>query len=167
MRTEHDLDLPRGMQIEFSQIVQRVADETSKEISAQGIWDLFQKVYLDRKAPVEFLEYWSVPDSHASEMCRVSASIRFEGRERTINGKGNGPIAAFVDALKADCGYNLAVLDYHEHAIGHGEDATAVAYVEVEGNDGRSMFGVGIHPNIVVASLKATVSALNRKESES
>jgi len=167
LKTEHDLDLPRDLQIEFSQIVQKVTDETSKEISAKGIWELFQRVYLERTTPVEFLEYWSVPDTHASEMCRVSASIRYNGEERTINGKGNGPIAAFVDALKVSCGCNLAVLDYHEHAIGHGEDATAVAYVEVEGDDGRSIFGVGIHPNIVVASLKATVSALNRKESES
>ncbi len=98
-------------------------------------------------------------------MCRVSASIRLNGEERTINGKGNGPIAGFVDALKVDCGFNLGVLDYHEHAIGHGEDATAVAYVEVEDAGGQSMFGVGIHPNIVIASLRATVSALNRKES--
>ncbi len=165
LKAEHDLDLPRELQVEFSQIVQKVTDETSKEITAQGIWELFQRVYLDRTTPVEFLEYWSVPDTHASEMCRVSASIRHEGEERTINGKGNGPIAAFVDALKADCGYGVSVLDYHEHAIGHGEDATAVAYVEIEGTDGRTLFGVGIHPNIVVASLKATVSALNRKES--
>lgn len=166
LKAEHDLDLPRDLQIEFSQIVQKRTDETSKEITAQGIWELFQQEYLDRTKPVEFLEYWSVPDSHASELCRVSASVRFESRERTINGKGNGPIAAFVDALKADCGYSLAVLDYHEHAIGHGEDAKAVAYVEVEAADGRSIFGVGIHSNIVVASLKATVSALNRKQSD-
>ncbi|TFH47988.1 MAG: 2-isopropylmalate synthase [Lysobacterales bacterium] len=166
LKAEHDLDLPRDLQIEFSQVVQKVTDQTSKEITAQEIWELFQKVYLDRTFPIEFLEYWSVPDTHASEMCRVSASIRFEGRERTINGKGNGPIAAFVDALKVDCGYNLAVLDYHEHAIGHGGDATAVAYVEIEGANGQSIYGVGIHPNIVVASLKATVSALNRKESD-
>jgi len=167
LKAERDLDLPRDLQIEFSQIVQTVTDETAKEISAQGIWELFQREYLDRTTPIEFLEYWSVPDTHASEMCRVSASIRCDGKERTINGKGNGPIAAFVDALKADGGFNLRVLDYHEHAIGHGEDATAVAYVEVEDGDGRSLFGVGIHPNIVVASLKATVSALNRKESNS
>jgi 2-isopropylmalate synthase len=67
--------------------------------------------------------------------------------------------------LKADCDFDVRVLDYHEHAIGHGEDATAVAYVEIEDENGKSLFGVGIHPNIVIASLKATVSALNRKES--
>jgi 2-isopropylmalate synthase len=167
LKAEHDLDLPRDLQVEFSQIVQKVTDETKKEITAEGIWELFQREYLDRTTPIEFLEYWSVPDSHASEMCRVSARVHFNGEERTINGKGNGPIAAFVDALKADCSFDLGVLDYHEHAIGHGEDATAVAYVEVENTDGRSLFGVGIHPNIVVASLKATVSALNRKESSS
>jgi 2-isopropylmalate synthase len=165
LKTEHDLDLPRDLQVEFSQIVQKVTDQTSKEITADGIWELFQRVYLDRTTPIEFIEYWSVPDTHASEMCRVSAGIRHNGEERTINGRGNGPIAAFVDALKSDCGFDLRVLDYHEHAIGHGEDATAVAYVEVEDEDGNSLFGVGIHPNIVVASLKATVSALNRKES--
>jgi 2-isopropylmalate synthase len=165
LKAEHDLDLPRDLQIEFSQIVQMITDQSGKEISAEGIWELFQREYLDRTTPIEFLEYWSVPDTHASEMCRVSASIRRDGEERTINGKGNGPIAAFVDALKNDCGFDLRVLDYHEHAIGRGEDATAVAYVEVEDDDGKSLFGVGIHPNIVVASLKATVSALNRKES--
>lgn len=165
LKAEHDLDLPRDLQIEFSSIVQKVTDQTGKEITAQGIWELFQRVYLDRTSPIEFMEYWSVPDTHASEMCRVSASIRRDGVERTINGKGNGPIAAFVDALKHDCGFDLRVLDYHEHAIGHGEDAMAVAYVEVENEDGGSLFGVGMHPNIVVASLKATVSALNRKQS--
>ena len=165
LKAEHDLDLPRDLQIEFSTIVQKVTDETSKEITAQGIWELFQRVYLERTTPIEFVEYWSVPDTHASEMCRVSASVRHEGKERTINGRGNGPIAAFVDALKNDCGFDLRVLDYHEHAIGHGEDAMAVAYVEVEGESGRPMFGVGMHANIVVASLKATVSALNRKVS--
>jgi len=165
LKAEHDLDLPRELQVEFSTIVQKVTDETSKEITAQGIWELFQRVYLERTTPIEFIEYWSVPDTHASEMCRVSATVRHEGKERTINGRGNGPIAAFVDALKDDCGYHLRVLDYHEHAIGHGEDAMAVAYVEVEGGDGRPIFGVGMHANIVVASLKATVSALNRKES--
>ena len=165
LKTEHDLDLPRDLQVEFSQIVQKVTDETKKEITAEGIWELFQRMYLDRTTPIEFLEYWSVPDSHASEMCRVSARVHLNGEERTINGKGNGPIAAFVDALKGDCGFDLGVLDYHEHAIGHGGDATAVAYVEVENGGGQSLFGVGIHPNIVVASLKATVSALNRKES--
>jgi 2-isopropylmalate synthase len=165
LKAEHDLDLPRDLQVEFSQIVQKVTDETKKEITAEGIWELFQRVYLDRTTPIEFLEYWSVPDSHASEMCRVSARVHLNGEERTINGKGNGPIAAFVDALKGDCGFDLGVLDYHEHAIGHGGDATAVAYVEVENGGGQSLFGIGIHPNIVVASLKATVSALNRKES--
>ena len=166
LKAEHELDLPRDLQIEYSGIVQEFTDQSGKEISADGIWELFQREYLDRASPIDFIEYWSVPDTHASEMCRVSASIRHRGEERTINGKGNGPIAAFVDALKSDCGFNLRVLDYHEHAIGHGEDATAVAYVEVENDDGGSLFGVGIHPNIVVASLKATVSALNRKESK-
>ena len=167
LKTEHGLDLPRRLQIEFSHIVQDVTDESGKEISAEEIWELFQGEYLKKASPIEFIEHWSVPDTHATGMRRLSASIRKNGEERTINGKGNGPIAAFVDALRSDCDIDVHVRDYHEHAIGHGEDATAVAYVEVEGEGGNSLFGVGIHPNIVIASLKAMVSAANRKEERS
>jgi 2-isopropylmalate synthase len=165
LKSEQNLDLPRGLQVEFSQIVQAVTDDSGKEISTGDIWELFQNEYLRRRTPIEFIEHWSVPDTHASEMRRLSATIRSDGEERTINGKGNGPIAAFADALRNGCGTDVRVLDYHEHAIGHGEDATAVAYVEVEAGKKGSMFGVGIHPNIVIASLRAMVSAVNRKTS--
>jgi len=163
LKTDYHLDLPRKLQIEFSQLVQRVTDDSGKEITSVGIWELFDKEYLNRTSPIEFVEHWSVPDTHASEMRRLSASICVDGEERTINGKGNGPIAAFVDALKKDCGISVRVLDYHEHATGHGEDATAVAYVEIDDEAGGSLHGVGMHPNIVIASLRAMVSAVDRK----
>jgi 2-isopropylmalate synthase len=164
LHSDHHLDLPRNLQVEFSRVVQDVTDRTGREISAEDIWDLFQKEYLLRNTPFEFIEHWSVPDTHATELRRLTASIRHNGEERTVNGKGNGPIAAYLDALARDCGTTVRVVDYHEHAIGHGADATAVAYVEVEGDNGESLFGVGMNPNITIASLKAVTSAINRHE---
>lgn len=164
LHSDHQLDLPRNLQVEFSRVVQNVTDESGKEISAEGIWDLFQAEYLSRKTPFEFIEHWSVPDTHASELRRLTATVRQNGEECTINGKGNGPIAAYLDALARDCGTTVRVVNYHEHAIGHGADATAVAYVEVEGENGETLFGVGMNPNITIASLKAVTSAVNRHE---
>ena len=162
LHADHGLDLPRGLQVEFSKVVQNVTDETSREISADGIWQLFRGEYMDVKQPYEFVEHWSMPDTHANEMRRMTATIRDNGNEITINGKGNGPIAAFIDAMKRDCGVGLKVVDYHEHAIGHGADATAVAYVEAEMDGAGRTFGVAQHSNITVASLRAACCALNR-----
>src|SRR3546814_7941457 len=100
-----------------------------------------------------------VPDTHASERRQLTAVIEENGIRREIRGSGNGPIAAFVAALRNDCGLEIKVHDYHEHAIGAGADARAVAYVEAEAADGRITWGVGQHPNIVVACLEAVVSA--------
>ena len=92
----------------------------------------------------------------------MAASVKLEGAARELHGAGNGPIAAYVDALGREAGIHLRVLDYSEHAVGHGADATAVAYVEAEAPDGRRRFGVGMHANIVTASLRAVTSAANR-----
>jgi len=162
LHADQGLDLPRGLQIEFSKAVQAVTDQTSQEITAEAIWGLFQKEYLDARAPYEIVEHWSMPDTGASEMCRMTATVRDNGTERTINGKGNGPIAAFIDAMCKSCGVSLKVVDYHEHAIGHGADAMAVAYVEAEMDGAGRTFGVARHANITIASLRATCCALNR-----
>jgi 2-isopropylmalate synthase len=162
LHADHGLDMPRGLQVEFSRTVQAVTDQTSQEITAAEIWDLFRKEYLDLGGPYEFVEHWSMPDTHANEMRRMTATIRDNGVERTINGRGNGPIAAFIDAMKRDCDVSLKVVDYHEHAIGHGADATAVAYVEAEVDGLGRTFGVAQHPNITIASLRAACGALNR-----
>jgi 2-isopropylmalate synthase len=162
LHADHGLDLPRGLQVEFSKAVQSVTDQTSQEITAEAIWDLFQKEYLDARSPYEFVEHWSMPDTGANEMRRMTATIRENGVERTINGKGNGPIAAFIDAMGKACGVSLKVVDYHEHAIGHGADAMAIAYVEAEMDGAGRTFGVARHANITIASLRATCGALNR-----
>jgi 2-isopropylmalate synthase len=119
--------------------------------------------YLQPAEPFRFVEHRAIPDSHASGVCKLTATIRERGRERLISGKGNGPIDAFTDALNRHCGLDVRVVDYHEHAIGAGANATAVSYVEAR-MDGEpaTLFGVGIDSNIVTASLNAVVSAVNR-----
>jgi 2-isopropylmalate synthase len=162
LQAEHGLELPRELQVEFSRSVQDATDASGTEISSAGIWELFQAQYLASDEPLQVVEHWTVPDTHSAEQRRLTATVLLEGEERTINGRGNGPIDAFVNALKADCGFDLRVKDYHEHAIGHGADASAAAYVEVSTPSGESLFGVGMHPNIVMASLRAVASAANR-----
>ena len=103
-----------------------------------------------------------MPDTHASERRNLTAAVTENGTERTIEGTGNGPIDAFVDALTKDCGSTLHLNSYSEHAIGTGANASAVAYVEMVNPAGRKFWGVGVNPNIVAASLRAVVSALNQ-----
>jgi 2-isopropylmalate synthase len=162
LKANHGLDLPRNLQVEFSRLVQDVADQSGTEISSEDIWKLFESEYLREDGPYGFIEHWSVPDTHASERRKLTATIRRHGDELTIVGRGNGPIAAFVNALETDCGVKIAVKDYHEHALGRGADATAMAYVEVASESGDTLFGVGRHPNITNASLRAILCAVNR-----
>ncbi len=162
LQRDHGLELPRGLQVAFSQLVQQVTEETGKELAAAEIWQLFQDTFLTPTTPYEFVNHRSRPDSHASERRVLTAIIRENGEEREIQGRGNGPIDAFVYGLAKISGTPLRILDYHEHAVGAGADAAAVAYVEAETPSGRKLWGVGKHPNIVTASLRAVVSAANQ-----
>ena len=162
MEKDHGLQLPRKLQVEFSQVVQEIADGTGKEISADTIWKAFNDEYLSIGRPYVFVNHHTTTDSHASEIRHLTATLKQDGKEVTLNGRGNGPIDAFMDALKKQTGINLKVVDYREHSVGLGSDATAVAYLETKLADGRSVYGVGMDPNIVTASLKAVVSAANR-----
>jgi 2-isopropylmalate synthase len=162
MEVDYGMRMPRNLQIEFSNVVQRVADESGKEIASQLIWDSFEGEYLANDTPFKFLDHRTTSDTHASEHRTISAVVARDGKEITITGRGNGPIDAYVNALKEEAGIDLMVTDYSEHAVGEGADATAVAYVETRTGDGERMFGVGRHPNIVTASLKAVTCAVNR-----
>ncbi len=163
LEKDHGLRLPRRLQIEFSRTVQALADTTGKELTSVDIWAAFQSDYLQPTEPFRFIEHRTAPDSHTGGTCKLTATIRESGQERLISGKGNGPIDAFTDALNRHCGLDLRVVDYHEHAIGAGANATAVSYVEIR-MDGEPevRFGVGIDSNIVTASLNAVISAVNR-----
>jgi 2-isopropylmalate synthase len=159
LKTDHGLDLPRGLQIEFSKCVQEVADRTGKELTSADIWSLFQDTY--QRDGIRLVSYRLLPEPRAGER-RISATIAVDGVERRIEGVGNGPIAAFVDALSRECDIKLEVLDYHEDAVGAGADAQAAAYVQIRGNGAGTLYGVGIDGDIVTASLKAVASAATR-----
>ncbi len=162
MESDYGLELPRRLQMEFSGVIQSIADKTGKELSSDMIWQSFKDEYLDNATPFEFVDHTTVPDAHASEVRVMTANIRENGTDRAIEGRGNGPIDAYLSALKENCGVDIKVANYHEHSVGHGADATAVAYVEVQTSDGKSLFGVGRHSNIVTASLRALTCAANR-----
>ncbi|WP_199235450.1 2-isopropylmalate synthase [Azospirillum sp. TSA6c] len=161
LEKDYGLQIPRRLQIEFSKVVQRVADETGKELSPADIHAAFQAEYLDADSPLELIEHSTEPRGPNSGARAMSVVMRRNGEIVTTKGKGNGPIDAFLDALRQGCGTDLHVVDYREHAIGSGEDAQACAYVEVKTGD-KTLFGVGIDADIVTASLRALVSAANR-----
>ena len=165
LEADYGIVLPRRLQIEFSQVVQEIADGSGKELSSHDIWQAFERSYLKAAGPFEFVNHRTVPDTHASEQRNLTATVKIDGEVRELQGGGNGPIAAYVDALARETGIEMRVVDYSEHAVGHGADATAIAYVEARAADGRTLFGVGMHANIVTASLRAVTSAANRIKS--
>ena len=162
MQAEYGMELPRRMQIEMSQIVQDEADESGKEITAKRIWEIFEKSYLVPRQGYALVEYRTKPDTHASEVRLLDATIEKAGETREIQGRGNGPIDAFLGAVMADSGKSYSLHEYHEHAIGGGADTRAAAFVELSDAEGRRRWGVGLHANIVTASLRAVLSAVNR-----
>ena len=162
LERDQGLQLPRGLQIEFSGIIQRVADASGKELAPEDIWAEFEREYLATPGLLEFIDYATVPSSNPPGSRDITARIRMGGEERTIAGNGNGPIDAFVNALARDCGITVAVHDYHEHAVSSGSRSSAAAYVSLQMPGRPPMYGVAMHSNISAASLAAVVSAVNR-----
>jgi 2-isopropylmalate synthase len=161
LESEYGLELPRRLQIEFSHVVQAVMDDTGKELTAQDIWQVFDREYgLSRIPP---------PSHHIVDESRgttrrltMSAEVQCLGREIKVEGAGSGPIDAFVNGFNQVTGRSIKVLDYHEHAVGEGANARAVAYLELRVDDRETLFGVGMDDNIVTASLRAIVSGIER-----
>ncbi|GAA1995683.1 2-isopropylmalate synthase [Nakamurella flavida] len=168
MKTEYGLDLPRRLQIEFSRVVQEHTDSEGGEVAPKAMWSFFADEYLQRTEPLTLIrarvDSPDVADTPGTQddgnRDQVAARIVSRGEEQVIRGSGNGPLAAFCDAL-GTAGHDVRVLDYVEHALSAGGDAQAAAYVECS-LDGRVVWGVGIDPSITKASLKAVVSAINR-----
>ncbi len=158
MKAEHGLDLPRRLQIEFSKTIQAVSEETGTEVTPAQIWASFQGEYLPDLSHMELISHEMV--THGN-LTRINAEVRVDGELHTLHGEGNGPIAAFVHALRQGLSLQLEVLDYAEHAVSAGADARAVAYVEARGPEAVK-WGVGIDDSILAASLKAVISAANR-----
>ena len=161
MKNNFGLDLPRRLQIEFSQVIQSITDEGG-EILPETIKKTFDETYLHTTQPFTYLGHKSTFDSESSDLSTVSAILNVSGEKQTITGEGNGPLSAFKTALATECGLDLTLVDYQEHAVGTGADATAAAYVEIEAADRHVYWGVGMDPNIVTASFHALLSAINR-----
>jgi len=164
MKSEHKLDLPRRLQIEFSRVVQEHTDSAGGEVSPDDMWRFFRETYINRERPLKLNSVHT--SSAAGERDQLTVKVYVDGQPMTLEGRGNGPIAAFVEALnetplKDGRGIDVRVLDYAEHALSSGGDAIAAAYVECAVGD-QVLWGVGLDPNIVTASLRAVVSAVNR-----
>jgi 2-isopropylmalate synthase len=160
LEQDHGLRIPRRLQIEFAQIVQRLTDADGEELRSEQIFDAFADAYLRAAGPLKLIDYHE--ETRVGSTDTLTAMIAWDGVEKEITGQGKGPIDAFVEALERHCGVAFRVSDYREHALAEGADAAAVAYVEVVSETGRSTFGVGRHDNIATASLAAVVSAVNR-----
>ena len=161
LQQDHGLDLPRRLQMEFSSLIQKLTDVTGKEISSAEIWETFRREFLS-PGKYELVEHSLLPSPTPGQRV-IEAKLKVDGREKQVSGTGNGPIAALADALDKGFGLRLEVTDYREHAIKSGADSQAAAYVEAK-VEGRTLYGVGIDSNILDASLKAVLSAVNRTE---
>ena len=163
LEKDHGLSMPRRLQIEFSQVIQKIADESGKEISPSDIWDNFQETYLNSSGNYEFIEHHinSSSNKDGTQSDEITIGLKHNTDIVSITGRGNGPIDAMIDAIKKSFNLEIKISDYHQHAISSGSDAKAVAYSElVLGN--KSVWGVGMHQNTVIAGLLSVISGLNR-----
>ncbi|RYF83418.1 MAG: 2-isopropylmalate synthase [Comamonadaceae bacterium] len=164
LESEYGIEMPRRLQIEFSQAVQRVMDIEGKELSAADLWQIFSNEYRiegARGLQHRHLEEQPAPGGEGSRV-RVSGDLAWDGASKRIEGEGNGPIDAFTQALSAATGHDIRVIDYHQHAIGAGADARSVAYLELRVDESQTLFGVGIDSDTIAAAHKAIVSGVQR-----
>ena len=158
LEKDHGISLPRRLQISLSQKIQRLADESGKEISSTQIWDIFEENYLKPKNNFSYVEHES---SSKEDIHTLTLRMNMRDSIKTISGTGNGPIDSFINGLSSDIGIPIKVADYHQTAISSGSDAKAAAYIELE-KDGETFWGVGIHPNTTRASFDAIIVGLSK-----
>jgi len=158
LEKDHGVSLPRRLQISLSQKIQKLADESGKEISSSEIWDIFEKSYLQ---PVDNFSYIKHSSSSKQEIHSLELTMNMKNIETIIKGSGNGPIDSFINGLSNEVGLDIKVADYHQSAISSGSDAKAAAYIELEDN-GKTYWGVGIHPNTTRASFDAIIVGLSK-----
>ena len=163
LEQDHNIFLPRGAQIEFSQSVQKIADRTGKEITSQIIWDIFEKEYLN-DGKFKLIEFDSKKLSRNSNKEQIDATVKFLDENIEISASGNGPISAFVTAMREKFNLSFRLSDFGQNTRSSGSTAEAAAYVEIKtpNEDGRSVYGVGIDTSITLAPIKAVISAINR-----
>jgi len=162
LERDHGLELPRRMQMEFSQVVQQISEDTGKEVDSVTIRSAFDSTFLESTTPLQFIRHSSVQNPDDEAMRSLTAVVTINGEERQITGQGNGPIDAFVNALKTGLKVDFRVVDYHQHATGVGADALSACYFEIQAGKGATRYGAALNSNIVSASLMAVCSAFNR-----
>ncbi|MFK8078531.1 MAG: 2-isopropylmalate synthase [Granulosicoccus sp.] len=162
LERDHGLELPRRMQMEFSQVVQGISEQTGKEVDSATIKTAFDETFLDAMQPLSFIKHTSVEDPSDDSLRSLSAVVLLNGKEVEITGQGNGPIDAFVHAIKTSLSVDFRVVDYHQHATGVGADAQSACYFEIQAGKGATRYGAALNSNIVSASLMAVCSAFNR-----
>ncbi len=158
LERDYQLVMPRRLQIEFSQVVQSAADITGKELTSKELWDLFTQEYLAPREPFLYRSHQLAASTDGADSERLTLQVQCHGRVETWHGQGSGPIDAMVQAI----GLPFDVLSYEEHSRGQGSGAKAVAYIEITTRSRRTLFGAGMHTNIITASLLALLSAVNR-----
>ena len=158
LEKDHGVSLPRRLQISLSQKIQKLADESGKEISSSQIWDIFEENYL---IPINNFSYIKHLSSSKEDNHSLELTMKMNNKETTIQGSGNGPIDSFINGLSNKVGVEIKVADYHQSAISSGSDAKAAAYIELE-KDGKTFWGVGIHPNTTRASFDAIIVGLSK-----
>ena len=163
LEKDHGLSMPRRLQIEFSQVIQKIADESGKEISPSDVWDNFQTTYLNESGSYEFIDHNinSKANKDGSQTDEIEINLKVNDEIISLTGIGNGPIDAMVNSIKDYLKLDIKISDYHQHAISAGSDAKAVAYSELLLN-GKSVWGVGMHQNTVIAGFESVISGLNR-----
>ena len=158
LEKDHGISLPRRLQISLSQKIQKLADESGKEISSTQIWEIFEENYLTPKNNFSYVEHES---SSKEDIHSLTLKMNMRDSIKTISGTGNGPIDSFINGLSSDVGMPIKVADYHQTAISSGSDAKAAAYIELE-KDSETFWGVGIHPNTTRASFDAIIVGLSK-----
>src|SRR3989338_4562898 len=167
LRTQFGFNTPKPIHPELGKLIQRISDTTGREVLPQMIKSAFEKEYINLEKPLALENFHIEDSSKARNATAIRAAVRVDGKQRTLTGEGNGPIDAFSKALKKANVNDYTFLSYEEHALGKGEDARAVAYIQIADKKGEPFWGVGIDPNIVGASLSALLSALNRRRKTS
>ena len=165
MHEEHGFDLPRRLQVEFSKTIQHITEDSGTVVSPTAIWDTFSTEYLPEQPQMK-LESHEMRSDSASGRTTITAQLVIGGEHKTITGEGNGPVDAFVHAMNSGLNTSIDVVDYSEHALGQGSEATAVAYVEMKVGEGtETRWGVGLDPNTTSAVLRAVLGAFERHSS--
>jgi len=162
MQQDYGLNLPRNLQVEYREEIQRITDEEGKELPSKRIYEHFIERYVTQPdARIRFVDHHTFADPEHKGQRIVAAEITDNGEVKRIEGRGNGPIDGFINALSIYLGVSMSVEDYSEHSLQHGSNASAISYVEIS-HPGGKLFGAGINTNIVAASLEAIVSGANR-----